>query len=77
MNKDQSEALFARISGYASVMGVLIKRLRQAWGNPHPYRPSDHYMRGPGPKWREKHGQDRTASGLVQQPMILGDKWDF
>jgi hypothetical protein len=22
----------------------------------HPYRPEFHYMRGPGPKWREKHG---------------------
>jgi hypothetical protein len=22
----------------------------------HPYRPELHYMRGPGPKWREKHG---------------------
>ncbi|MEX0752958.1 MAG: hypothetical protein WD073_08535 [Xanthobacteraceae bacterium] len=22
-----------------------------------PYRPELHYMRGPGPKWREKHGQ--------------------
>jgi hypothetical protein len=21
----------------------------------HPYRPELHYMRGPGPKWREKH----------------------
>jgi hypothetical protein len=21
-----------------------------------PYRPEQHYMRGPGPKWREKHG---------------------
>ena len=27
-----------------------------------PYRPELHYMRGPGPKWREKHGQvERTA----------------
>jgi hypothetical protein len=25
-----------------------------------PYRPELHYMRGPGPKWREKHG--RTAN---------------
>jgi hypothetical protein len=25
-----------------------------------PYRPELHYMRGPGPKWREKHG-DRSA----------------
>jgi hypothetical protein len=22
----------------------------------HPYRPERHYMRGPGPKWREKNG---------------------
>lgn len=22
----------------------------------HRYRPEFHYMRGPGPKWREKHG---------------------
>jgi len=22
----------------------------------NPYRPELHYMRGPGPKWREKHG---------------------
>jgi len=22
----------------------------------HPYRPERHYMRGPGPKWRAKHG---------------------
>lgn len=21
-----------------------------------PYRPELHYMRGPGPKWRQKHG---------------------
>jgi hypothetical protein len=27
-----------------------------------PYRPEQHYMRGPGPKWREKHGQvERTT----------------
>ena len=23
----------------------------------NPYRPELHYMRGPGPKWREKHGR--------------------
>jgi len=27
-----------------------------------PYRPELYYMRGPGPKWREKHGSvERTA----------------
>jgi hypothetical protein len=24
------------------------------------YQPERHYMRGPGPKWREKHGQQRV-----------------
>ena len=59
------------ISDFAGVVRNLILDVRDC------YRPEVHYMRGPGPKWREKHGQDRTAAGLVQQPMILGDKWDF
>ena len=27
------------------------------------YSPEDHYMRGPGPKWREKHMFDVTTRG--------------
>jgi hypothetical protein len=27
------------------------------------YHPEDHYMRGPGPKWREKRALDRAAAG--------------
>lgn len=40
----------------------LIQALRAAicscWPEPHErtYRPERHYMRGPGPKWRAKHG---------------------
>jgi hypothetical protein len=26
-----------------------------------PYRPELHYMRGPGPKWREKHTRDPVS----------------
>jgi hypothetical protein len=26
------------------------------------YRPEQHYMRGPGPKWREKHMLDGAGS---------------
>jgi len=26
-----------------------------------PYRPEAYYMRGPGPKWREKHAQTRGS----------------
>jgi len=29
----------------------------------HRYRPERHYMRGPGPRWREKHGQAPAADG--------------
>ncbi len=37
------------------------------------YRPELHYMRGPGPKWRAKHGTQRGAAmrcppALVPQP---------
>lgn len=35
-----------------------LRRVRQALARMcDPYRPELHYMRGPGPKWREKHGQ--------------------
>jgi hypothetical protein len=36
----------------------------QAWVQEmsDPYRPELHYMRGPGPKWREKHGQASQAT---------------
>ena len=35
----------------------------------NPYRPELHYMRGPGPAWRAKHGSEATfrqnrSSGL-------------
>ena len=33
---------------------LALQRLLKGWFDP--YRPELHYMRGPGPKWREKHG---------------------
>ena len=34
----------------------LVTFLCSSWDGPAgKYRPEDHYMRGPGPKWREKH----------------------
>jgi hypothetical protein len=45
-------------------------------GSVRQYRPEAHYMRGPGPKWREKHGRNKEAAGFVQRPVILNDKWD-
>ncbi|HLG80503.1 MAG TPA: hypothetical protein VKY22_05775 [Bradyrhizobium sp.] len=29
-----------------------------------PYRPELHYMRGPGPKWRAKHGRRSVHEAL-------------
>jgi hypothetical protein len=51
--------------------------LNAFWGGSvSQYRPEAHYMRGPGPKWREKHGRTKEAAGFVQRPVILNDKWD-
>jgi hypothetical protein len=43
---------------------ALLTFLGPSWDGPHrKYRPEDHYMRGPGPKWREKHFLDRASAG--------------
>lgn len=34
-----------------------LKRTRKSLTDP--YRPELHYMRGPGPKWRERHGRSK------------------
>jgi hypothetical protein len=42
-----------RAQAFATHCHHLIEALR------HPYRPELHYMRGPGPKWRARHGRVR------------------
>jgi hypothetical protein len=32
-----------------------------------PYRPELHYMRGPGPKWREKHATDAPMEAVARR----------
>jgi hypothetical protein len=48
----------APISTFARAMGQRLGAVIQerAPGVFDSYRPELHYMRGPGPKWREKHG---------------------
>jgi hypothetical protein len=47
-----------------SALGALVTLLGSSWDGPlGRYRPEDHYMRGPGPKWREKHFLDRASAG--------------
>ena len=50
----------------SEMLGRVGRRLRssvvQFWtglvsDRPDHYQPERHYMRGPGPKWREKHGR--------------------
>jgi hypothetical protein len=37
------------------------------------YRPELHYMRGPGPKWREKYGPEiEGASPAVTRALMAG-----
>jgi hypothetical protein len=40
-------------AGMAAAVEVC-RRWTKGWSDG--YRPELHYMRGPGPKWREKHG---------------------
>jgi len=57
---------------------VALDLLTAFWrGSVSQYRPEAHHMRGPGPKWREKHGRNREAAGFIQRPLIFNDKWDL
>ena len=43
-----------------------LSALRDRWNSlfarvSDPYRPERYYMRGPGPKWRAKHGTSRLV----------------
>jgi hypothetical protein len=47
-----------------SALGALVTFVGSSWDGPAgKYRPEDHYMRGPGPKWRAKHFIDRASAG--------------
>jgi hypothetical protein len=53
-------AAFALISLHRRLTGqhlnaATVKIRARAHSILHPYRPELHYMRGPGPKWQEKH----------------------
>jgi hypothetical protein len=55
----------AILSGSAAVgrpFSVIAEAVGRFWRDltrdaVRPYRPEQHYMRGPGPAWRAKHGQ--------------------
>ena len=51
----------ARARRAARVAGLVAELRKILNASLDPYRPELHYMRGPGPKWREKHGNATPA----------------
>jgi hypothetical protein len=52
-----------RAPGFVATLAALSRSLAaDLFGE---YRPELHYMRGPGPKWREKHAPSLHASDLA------------
>jgi hypothetical protein len=43
---------------------------RRLYDLAHPYRPELNYMRGPGPKWFEKHGHSMQLSPTAAGPKV-------
>jgi hypothetical protein len=55
-------SIFVAMAG--SALGAVVTFVGSSWDGPvGKYRPEDHYMRGPGPKWRAKHFVDRASAG--------------
>jgi hypothetical protein len=61
MKHDRSAAMFARIGSYGKFVVILLKYLRTSWDAPVAYRREAHFMRGPGPKSREKQAAQRES----------------
>ena len=54
----------ALISVLRGAVTSLVRFLGPSWDGPvRRYHPEEHYMRGPGLKWREKHRLDRASAG--------------
>jgi hypothetical protein len=51
----------ALVSALASYLRQFVGAMIPLW-DVRKYRPELHYMRGPGPKWREKHSSLPSSS---------------
>lgn len=52
------------VSWFRSAISLLVTFLGPSWdGSIRKYHAEEHYMRGPGPKWREKHCPERASAG--------------
>jgi hypothetical protein len=58
----QLSALASVLASAAGAWMSLVKSLRTLTAvDVRTYRPEKYYMRGPGPKWREKHARGRVS----------------
>jgi hypothetical protein len=57
----------------ASTLGAWVVSKIRRWDRNllESYHPELHYMRGPGPKWREKHGQ--APAGMGAREIAVSD----
>jgi hypothetical protein len=53
-----ASVLVSRLGHVAGVLAAFLNPFRDV----RKYRPEQYYMRGPGPKWREKHFDRRASS---------------
>jgi hypothetical protein len=53
------------------VVAFLGSKISQLWKVWTAYNPERHYMRGPGPKWREKQASLRIADLRGEPPMRI------
>ena len=52
------------VSSLRKIVSSVLTFLGPSWDGPRrAYQLHQHYMRGPGPKWREKHFGDRASAG--------------
>ena len=57
-----SRKAVSRSAADAGIAGDLADLMRALRNLVDPYRPEQHYMRGPGPKWHAKHDMRADAS---------------
>jgi hypothetical protein len=57
-------SLAVTVSMLRRALAIVSAFLKSSWEGPvGKYRPEDHYMRGPGPKWHEKHRFGSASAG--------------
>ena len=53
------------------IVSFFRSKIVQLWKGWTTYNPERHYMRGPGPKWHEKHAIVRIADRQAIPPMRI------